>query len=204
MATYRSTRFIANHKEVNSNLAIKLLETYQKSGKNVSLIISFAIEEYQSFMSCPNRYKYEKSSNKEQEVEETNKYKNLTTWFYELLPMAILYGMSIDEFWNQDPDLFWAYRYAYFERLEIEQSIFNYNAWLQGAYFHEALSVSLCNAFSKQKAEYSKKPYDLIRYESKEDEKMKKLEMQVTDVKARITQINRLREEVGNICMNKQ
>ena len=52
--------FIANHKEVNSNLAIKLLETYQKSGKNVSLIISFAIEEYQSFMSCPNRYKYEK------------------------------------------------------------------------------------------------------------------------------------------------
>ena len=33
---------------------------------------------------------------------------------------------------------------------------------------------------------------------------MKKLEMQVTDVKARITLINRLREEVGNICMNKQ
>ena len=97
-------------RHLSTRLAIKLLETYQKSGKNVSLIISFAIEEYQSFMSCPNRYKYEKSSNKEQEVEETNKYKNLTTWFYELLPMAILYGMSIDEFWNQDPDLFWAYR----------------------------------------------------------------------------------------------
>ena len=42
--------FIANHKEVNSNLAIKLLETYQRDGKNVSLVIKFAIEEYQSFM----------------------------------------------------------------------------------------------------------------------------------------------------------
>ena len=42
--------FIANHKEVNSNLAIKLLETYQRDGKNVSLVIKFVIEEYQSFM----------------------------------------------------------------------------------------------------------------------------------------------------------
>ena len=44
--------FIANHKEVNSNLAIKLLETYQRDGKNVSLVISFAIEVYQCFLCC--------------------------------------------------------------------------------------------------------------------------------------------------------
>lgn len=37
-------------RHLSTRLAIKLLETYQKSGKNVSLIISFAIEEYQSFM----------------------------------------------------------------------------------------------------------------------------------------------------------
>lgn len=44
--------FIANHKEVNPNLAIKLLEAYQASGKNVALVIKFAIEEYQAFMSA--------------------------------------------------------------------------------------------------------------------------------------------------------
>ena len=77
--------------------------------------------------------------------------------------MAILYGMTIEEFWEKNPDLFWIYRYAYFERLEIEQNIFNHNAWLQGAYFNEALSVALCNAFTKQKAEYSKKPYTFMK-----------------------------------------
>lgn len=44
--------FIANHKDVNPNLAIKLMETYQKSGKNPAKVVKFAIEEYQSFMSA--------------------------------------------------------------------------------------------------------------------------------------------------------
>lgn len=44
--------FLANHKEVNSNLAIKLMETYQKSGKNPAKVVKFAIEEYQSFMNA--------------------------------------------------------------------------------------------------------------------------------------------------------
>lgn len=44
--------FIANHSDVNPNLAIKLMETYQKSGKNPSKVIKFAIEEYQTFISA--------------------------------------------------------------------------------------------------------------------------------------------------------
>lgn len=69
--------------------------------------------------------------------------------------MAITYGMSVKEFWEDDPDLFWAYRFSYFEKIKTEQEIFNNNAWLQGAYFHEAITVALCNAFSKQKVKYS-------------------------------------------------
>lgn len=42
--------FVANHSDVNPNLAIKLMETYQKSGKNPSKVIRFAIEEYQAFI----------------------------------------------------------------------------------------------------------------------------------------------------------
>ena len=44
--------FIANHKDVNPNLAIKLMENYQKSGKNPAKVVKFAIEEYQSFMNA--------------------------------------------------------------------------------------------------------------------------------------------------------
>ena len=44
--------FIANHKDVNPNLAIKLMDTYQKSGKSPANVVKFGIEEYQSFMNA--------------------------------------------------------------------------------------------------------------------------------------------------------
>lgn len=44
--------FLANHKDVNPNLAIKLMDTYQKSNKNPAKVVKFAIEEYQTFMSA--------------------------------------------------------------------------------------------------------------------------------------------------------
>lgn len=44
--------FIANHKEVNPNLALKLMDTYEKSGKKPVKVIRFAIEEYQNFMNA--------------------------------------------------------------------------------------------------------------------------------------------------------
>ncbi len=44
--------FMANHKDVNPNLALKLMDTYEKSGKKVANIVKFAIEEYQAFMNA--------------------------------------------------------------------------------------------------------------------------------------------------------
>lgn len=41
--------FLANHKDVNPNLALKLMETYSKEHK-LSQVIKFAIEEYNAFM----------------------------------------------------------------------------------------------------------------------------------------------------------
>ena len=109
--------------------------------------------------------------------------------------MAITYGMSVKEFWEDNPDLFWAYRFSYFTRLKSEQEIFNNNAWLQGAYFHEAVSVALCNAFGKQKVKYSEKPYGFDeRAEITEEQKKKQIEMNVADMRARIAQVNALRK----------
>ena len=41
--------FLVNHRDVNPNLAMKLMETYKKEHK-VTPVIKFAIEEYQTFM----------------------------------------------------------------------------------------------------------------------------------------------------------
>jgi hypothetical protein len=44
--------FIANHKDVNPNLALKLMDSYQEEGGDISEIINFVVEEYQSFISA--------------------------------------------------------------------------------------------------------------------------------------------------------
>lgn len=67
--------------------------------------------------------------------------------------------MSAKEFWEDNPDLFWAYRFSYINKKEQEQKEKNYHAWLQGAYIYEALSVSLSNAFSNIKTSYRDKPF---------------------------------------------
>ena len=41
--------FLVNHKDVNPNLALKLMEAYSKEHK-VSQVVRFAIEEYNAFM----------------------------------------------------------------------------------------------------------------------------------------------------------
>lgn len=107
--------------------------------------------------------------------------------------MAITYGMSVKEFWEDNPDLFWAYRFSYFTKMKTEQEIFNNNAWLQGAYFHEAISVALCNAFSKQKVEYSKKPYDFNKETYKTDNQ--KSNILVEKIKGRISQVQAILKE---------
>lgn len=102
--------------------------------------------------------------------------------------MAITYGMSVKEFWENDPDLFWAYRFSYFTKIKTEQEIFNNNAWLQGAYFHEAISVALCNAFGKQKVKYSEKPYGI----ETEKEKKSESEKLMAKLKGRVTEIQNI------------
>lgn len=108
--------------------------------------------------------------------------------------MAITYGMSVKEFWEDNPDLFWAYRFSYYTKLKTEQEIFNNRAHLQGAYFFDAISTALCNAFSKSKVEYPKQPYGFERAEMTEEKKKRQIEMNVADIKARIAQVNAIKK----------
>jgi len=80
--------------------------------------------------------------------------------------------MSVKEFWEEDPDLFWAYRFSFINKHKKQQELSNIQAWLQGAYFYEAVAVALSNAFSKKKIEYRSKPFE-FNNENKNTEKPK-------------------------------
>lgn len=108
--------------------------------------------------------------------------------------MAITYGMSVKEFWEDNPDLFWAYRFSYYEKLKNEQEMFNHNAWLQGAYFYDAISIALSNGFGKGHLKYPDKPFGVTEStEQTEEQKKKEVEMQVADIRARIKQVNKIK-----------
>lgn len=78
-----------------------------------------------------------------------------TYYYVEELPLAIEYGMSIDEFWNGDIELFYAYQKAYINKLHKQSHI-------QGLYISLALNITYSNMFKKnsqQSTEYPK--YDV-------------------------------------------
>lgn len=56
--------FIANHKDVNPNLAVKLLETYQDEGGNVNEVVEFLANEYSNFVNAPTDTKSKKKKKK--------------------------------------------------------------------------------------------------------------------------------------------
>lgn len=66
-----------------------------------------------------------------------------------------MFGMSSEEFWEQDPQLYWAFRTFYLKQKEVEQKYnlekLQYESWLNGYTTYIAESTSLHNAFSKQK-----------------------------------------------------
>lgn len=72
--------------------------------------------------------------------------------------------MSYDLFWYGNAEDYWAYRFAYLNKLELEREVFNQNAWLQGAYFFDAISKALSNSNRSKDSQpiqhYIEKPID--------------------------------------------
>lgn len=74
-----------------------------------------------------------------------------------------MFGMSDKEFWDDDPQLYWAYQTFYLKSKEMEIEQINYNAWLQGIYVLSALNQSLSGVFGKKgqkKDIFPKEPID--------------------------------------------
>lgn len=92
--------------------------------------------------------------------------------------------MSNQEFWEDDPDLFWAFRFSYYNQKRDEGELSNYIAWLNGAYVHDAVSVALNNAFSKVKLHYPDKPYSSSNKEETIENEVVSIQNRVAEVQA--------------------
>lgn len=68
-----------------------------------------------------------------------------------MLPLAIQYGMPLDEFWHGDMRLLEAYQKAYIRNV-------SYSNWLQGQYNFAAFGITMANAFAKNGAKRQEYP----------------------------------------------
>lgn len=69
-----------------------------------------------------------------------------------------MFGMSSTEFWEEEPQLYWAYRFSYEKKLKFEQKKsseeIKQSVWSQGKANEIATSVAISNAFSKKKTTF--------------------------------------------------
>ena len=93
----------------------------------------------------------------------------------EMCPIYMSMGVPYKEFWHGDYTQLAEYRKSF----EIQRERANYDAWLQGAYFYDALcAVSpVLNAFAKRGTKpspYLEKPYGMKLDEASTDAPEKK------------------------------
>ena len=101
--------------------------------------------------------------------------------------------MSIKDFWENDPELFWAYRFSYVNKMKREAELQNYNAWLQGLYFFEGVSISIANSFGKATLKYPEMPYGIEKGKKKKKKpKMSESEKLTIELKGRVAQVQAL------------
>ena len=65
-----------------------------------------------------------------------------------------MFGMSSYDFWENDPQLYWAYRTFYLKQKEVEREEMKYESWLKGSIDFMATSMAIQNSFGKANNKY--------------------------------------------------
>lgn len=95
-------------------------------------------------------------------------------YFNELFPSAIMFGMSSTDFWENDPQLYWAYRTFYLRKQEYDSETMKYTAWLNGNTQSVGTQLAIAKTFGKnQQVEYPQ--YKEMFMQTKEENTNKKL-----------------------------
>lgn len=79
--------------------------------------------------------------------------------FNEMFVNALVMGMSYEQFWEQDPQLYFMYLQAYNKKKSIWQEEQNFISWQNGLYVLQALNQAISGFSGKSKEIYPKKPY---------------------------------------------
>ena len=87
-----------------------------------------------------------------------------------------MFGMSSTEFWEDDPQLYWAYRTFYLKQREVEQEDLKYKVWLQGSIDFLATSLAIRKNFSREQVQFPKyeELFGNLETEKKTNKKMTK------------------------------
>lgn len=96
--------------------------------------------------------------------------------------------MSNKEFWEEEPELLWAYRKSYMGKLELENEKMNTQCWLEGLYIYDAISTvayNICKKESQPAKNYMESPIDIHKKpktpEEIQKEEQLKLEEQIKE-----------------------
>ena len=68
-----------------------------------------------------------------------------------------MYGMTPNQFWYDEAELFWAYRTSFLEKQRLEMERTNVSLWLSGIYHLRAMAEVETGGKSK----YPREPFDL-------------------------------------------
>ena len=91
--------------------------------------------------------------------------RSFTEVFEEAFPVYLAFGMSYEQFWEDDPTIALAYRKAD----GIRRRRRNEELWLEGVYVAEALNATVGNMFRKgNKYQYPAEPLPITEEEQRE------------------------------------
>lgn len=90
------------------------------------------------------------------------------SYWNELLPRALMCGMTPTQFWYDEPRLIHSYLCKHEQVLDEE----NYKSWLIGLYVYNAVATVMANSFSKDsKLKYAEKPLEELNASYRPKEK---------------------------------
>lgn len=122
------------------------------------------------------------------ELEEQQNCSSYTEFYLNVLfPSAIMFGMTSEQFWEDDPQLYWSYQIFYKRKLELEQQqtleYIKYSSWLNGNMNFTAHSLSLANSLGKGKKNEFPDYNKIFKENEKKEEKQKLLTKQEINIK---------------------